>query len=62
MIDVIQGVGLLAGALLIAVLAVRELRWPKRLGTGGRWTVGILVLIVIVTATMRIIGLVVSPT
>ena len=62
MIDVVPGVGLLAGALLIGVLAVRELRWPKRLGRGGRWTVGILFLIVIATATLRILGLVVLPT
>jgi hypothetical protein len=59
MIDVVQGVGLLAGALLIAVLSARELRWPKRLSRGGRWTVAILGLLVIATATLRILGFIV---
>jgi hypothetical protein len=57
MIDVVQSLGLVAGALLIAVLAFRELRWPKRLGRGGRWIVGTISLIVVGTATLRIIVL-----
>lgn len=58
MIDLVHSVGLLAGALLIAVLAVRELRWPKRLGWGGRRTIGILFLVVMATATLRTLAFV----
>lgn len=62
MTDVVQGVGLLAGALLTAALAVRELRWPKRLGRGSRVTIGILSLIAAASAALRILGLIVHAT
>jgi hypothetical protein len=62
MIDFAQGVGLLAGTSLIAVLAVREWRWPRRLGTGGRWTVCVLFLVVMLTAALQILRLVFPAT
>jgi hypothetical protein len=60
MIDPVQVLGLVAGALLITALAIRELRWPKRLGRRGRGAIGILFLVVIGAATLRIFSLVLA--
>jgi hypothetical protein len=62
MIDYVQVVGVLASVLLITTLIVRELRWPRRLGRLGRGAIGILFLIVISTATLRILALLFPPT
>jgi hypothetical protein len=57
-IDLAPAVGSLAGVALIAVLALRELRWPGALGRLGGWTIGALLLVVAAAATLRIVDLV----
>lgn len=55
--DVVQIIGIVAGALLVAILGFREFRWPRRLGRLGGSVVAVAALVVLVAAAVWIVNL-----